>query len=140
MRTSVLPVPGIPALLGVAVLLLIAGCGGSQTKPSTVSGKVSYKGTPLTFGTIEFHGPAGKKSAASIDPDGSFRMVDAPIGENTVVVKVPDSVPKPPPGTPDMPVANVQPVPIPPQYADPARSGVKQTIAAGSSTVTIDLK
>lgn len=140
MVLSLLPFRGMPGLIGMAVLFLIAGCGGTQPKPATVSGKVSYKGVPLTFGTIEFHGPAGKKSAASIDPDGSFRMVDAPIGDNTVVVKVPDSLPKPPPGTPDMPVVNVKLVPIPAQYADPARSGVKQTIAAGSSTVTIDLK
>lgn len=130
---------GTAVTLGVALLILTTGCGGPKTKPVNVSGKVTYKGQPLNYGTIEFHGPGGKIASAAIGEDGSFRAHDAPVGENAVAVKVVPPV-QPPPGTTGMPTLSVKPILIPAPYADPTKSGVKQTIAAGDSTVTIDLK
>jgi hypothetical protein len=121
-------------------LLFVLGCGGSsKEQPATVSGKVTYKGTPLTMGTLEFHGTGNKIAATQIGPDGTYVVGDAPVGECTVVVKVVPP-PKAPPGVEMEGAPKGTPVMVPPQYADPTKSGVKQTIAAGKSTVDIDLK
>jgi hypothetical protein len=134
-----LPPRGILGGIVAGVFLLGVGCGGGKVGNSTVAGKVSYKGRPLTVGTIEFPGTDGKVSSSSINSDGSFLIPDAPVGDDTVVVRVPAPGPKVPPGAPVL-GSNVTPVPIPRQYADARTSRVKQTVAAGRSTADIDLK
>ena len=95
-----LPPRGTFGVFVAGIFLLTTGCGGGKVGISTVAGKVSYKGKPLTVGTIEFHGSDGKVSSSSINPDGTFLIPDAPVGDDTVVVRVPAPNPKLPPGHP----------------------------------------
>jgi len=74
------------AFLGFLFSLgLIVGCGSKKTASAEVSGKVTYKGAPVTGGLLAFHGDAGGYSAA-ITPDGTYHVVDLPPGEVVVTV------------------------------------------------------
>lgn len=123
----------------LSLLILTSGCGDSSGKgANAVSGKVTYKGKNLTDGSIEFHGSDKKVGFSAIAADGSYSMVDPPVGDVTVVVKVPTGASAAPPGvnmTPDKPA----PVAIPEKYSFPETSGVKKTLAAGKTTVNIEL-
>jgi hypothetical protein len=83
--------------------LTAGGCGGPSRPPlGKVHGKVTYRGKPLTFGSVVFmpvagmgdEGPtgAGQPSSGTIQPDGSYELTtDTPgdgaiVGEHKVVV------------------------------------------------------
>jgi len=131
-------------LLGLA-LTVVAGCGGQKPK---VTGKVSYKGTPLVNGTVTFHPKAGDRAAgATIQADGTYRIDDAPLGDVTITVATvrPAATPAMPPGTPGADRMGPPPsagkyVAIPPTYKDPAASGLTYTVTPGEQKHDIDLK
>ena len=90
------------ACVGLCVLLAgLAGCGGGDK--ASVAGKVTYKGAPLTGGTLTLYSDSGSPYPIYIKPDGSFAADQTPIGSMKVAVET-DSVPseqasfKPPPG------------------------------------------
>ncbi|MCI0639406.1 MAG: hypothetical protein L0Y70_10045 [Gemmataceae bacterium] len=65
------------ALTGLAIVL-VAGCGGSSTGPGgrlAISGTVTYKGSPIQSGSIEFvpH-PGVKTSGGDMITNGRFRI------------------------------------------------------------------
>jgi hypothetical protein len=64
-----------------AVTLAMFGCNGSQENVVDVRGRVTYKGQPVTTGTVRFtptHMAMGEASSrpvtAVLDGDGSYRM------------------------------------------------------------------
>lgn len=64
----------------IVVILVLPSCGG-DAGPATfpVSGKVTYRGKPVTTGTIVFN-PAGTGLAlveGTIQPDGTYRLKSA---------------------------------------------------------------
>jgi hypothetical protein len=137
----------------LVVFVLLAGCGPSYNK---VSGTVSYKGKNLTMGTITFFSGDGKtKSFTTIGPNGFYEAIDPPLGKVRVgiAVKPPVSVnvvtkggkdkdkdvAKPKAIIGDTPSANVEPVIIPPNYADPGKSGLTTELKSGSNTFDIEL-
>lgn len=122
---------------GVLSIVFLAGCGTSSVS-NIVSGKVTYKSQPLNSGTIELYGPNNTIRSGGIGADGTFTVADPGVGENTIVVKTPAPAAAPP-GV-KMPGSDIVPVRVPAQYGAPTTSGVKQTIAAGRTTVDIDLK
>lgn len=133
----------------LATLVLLAGCGGDSAGPKvgTMTGKVTYKGVPLTTGTVQVHGADGRGGSGPITPDGTYTVGDAPLGDVTITVKVVASAMagmKPvarPPGTPAMPgESDKPPVIIPANYGDKAKSGLTFTIKSGTQTNNIDLK
>src|SRR5438105_665858 len=68
---------------------LVAGCssGKNPEAPARVSGVVTYQGKPVPGGVIGFH-PAGKAAYSSaIGADGTYEVVDLPIGEMAVTVE-----------------------------------------------------
>lgn len=71
-------------LLILAALVLTAGCG---SKGGTVSGKVYYKGQPLTVGMVQFF-PDGRGGdfSSPIEKDGSYRISKLPAGSVKVSV------------------------------------------------------
>jgi hypothetical protein len=73
----------------VAGLLLAAGCAGG----TDVTGKVTYQGKPVVFGAVVLIGPDGIPKAGAIQPDGSFTVKKARLGQTKVAVSSP-----PPPG------------------------------------------
>jgi hypothetical protein len=75
--------------LGLFVLLalvLAAGCHRTNA-PSKVSGKVTYKGQPVKAGNIIFHSEDSGSYPASLNQDGTYEIVDVPMGAMTVTVE-----------------------------------------------------
>src|SRR5438105_4929324 len=81
------PVVGGWLLLGVC--LLGSGC---SKPPATVSGMVSYKGKPLTSGSVSFFCEQDNLVINSkIDSDGNYKVVNVPPGRAKIaVVSAPD--------------------------------------------------
>jgi hypothetical protein len=61
------------ALVGAAALL-VAGCG-SADKPIDVSGKVTFKGEPVTEGSVQFvEDRTGRGAQVDLGPDGTYKV------------------------------------------------------------------
>jgi len=154
----------VGGLLLVSLLALAVGCGPDYRARAVVKGKVTMnnKKTTLPTGTVTFYGPNNIVSSAAIQPDGSYEMRDAPIGD----VKIGVSVPKAPPGgfgklqnTPALkdkakeekpadasekriPIMGAAPpsiVRIDDRFADPEKSGLTYTVTKGEQPHDIDL-
>lgn len=87
------------AFLAVAALLFLTGCG---PQSSSISGKVTYQGQPVTGGSITLlpvgasgAESSGKPAAANVQADGTFTMAPgsdaggASPGQNRVVYSAP---------------------------------------------------
>jgi hypothetical protein len=80
----------IPGSITLSAILLIccAGCGsGSGALPSliAVKGKVTFKGQPLTKGTIRFEPDGyGRMATGKIQPDGTFVLSTLKDGDGVV--------------------------------------------------------
>jgi len=119
-------------LLLLAVLLALVGC----SKPTgTVSGKVTYKGAPLTSGEVQFVDPAkGTGSSGKLDSSGNYTLTgQLPAGTYKVYVQppIPEQLP---PGQ----VSKRAPFPVPPKYQDPAQTPVSKEVKAGKNDITVD--
>jgi len=131
-------------LTAVAVLLTlaVAGCQGT----GDVSGKVSYKGKPLVWGTVTFEGSNGLRYG-NIGRDGSYAVSgiatgDAKVAVSSINPKSSDFVPiqregsKPRPPRPEI----LGWFPIPDKYDAPYKSGLVYTIKPGANTVDVTLE
>ena len=129
----------------VFVLLSLAatGCAGQ----GDVSGKVSYKGKPLVWGTVQFEGSDNQIRQANINSDGTYVIRGVAVGQAKVAVSSinPQSSDfqmrqvegKPPP----KPRPKVQGwFPIPEKYDTPYKSGLVYTIKRGENTFDIELQ
>jgi hypothetical protein len=124
----------LAALAGLG-LLALAGCGGSSLAP--VSGKVTYKGEPLSQGTIVFHPEQGRQASGKIK-DGQIVEVTthapndgvAP-GKHKVTIR---SV-----SNPDDMYAKQESL-IPENYGFPDKSGLTADITSGKNDLKFDLK
>lgn len=145
------------ARLFAGTLLLtvfVMGCSGSSIKQAEVSGTVSYKGKPLPGGVITFVSPRGYTGTAVIDPQGHYKMPQAPVGEvqigvdNRMLTKRGAASAKK--GMLKLPpeVASKQQNPqavtgtyvfLPPKFAAPDKSGLNYTVKPGTQTHDIDL-
>jgi hypothetical protein len=121
-----------------------------------VKGKVKWNGEQLGAGTVMFTTSDNRTGSATIDPDGNYTMGDAPIGEVTITVTVPEISPairmkggikdmtnkSPVEGgggqmtTPKMPATFPQ---IPEKYTKVESSPLKYTVKKGEHTFNIDL-
>ena len=67
-----------------------AGCGSDAHPRAKVKGKVKFFDKYLTAGNVAFISKDGKATgSANIDADGNYEMTDAPLGEVTIIVRVP---------------------------------------------------
>ena len=151
-RASVKSVLALPAAAAVAaILLLAAGCG-QASKGSSVSGKITYKGQPLTGGIIKLYSDAAPAPATrgadnsfhiTIKPDGTFGASNVPEGMAKVAIESQPAPSKPAgfdpktgiplaPGTADF-------VRIPQKYTDPNTSGLTWDVKPGSEKKDFDL-
>jgi hypothetical protein len=135
------------------VFLLLAalpGAGGCARQLASVSGSVSYRGKPVTSGSVIVKSADGERVAsAPILPDGTFRLRRAPTGP----VKVAVDNPAPPRSVPAHPGKNAPEadevreaaeqarrfVALPPRYKDPDLSGITTTLQGGANTFDITL-
>lgn len=68
----------------------LVGCGGGVANaPANVSGKVTYKGAPVTGGVVGFFatGTEGGGYSATINPDGTYSTSNVAAGDLTVTVE-----------------------------------------------------
>ena len=84
-------------LMGVLVLLPLAGCGGSAKVPPKyrVSGTVTLNGAPLKQGSIAFYDPDAPTAVPDhdyINNDGTYK-VDAQAGHKIVRIESGKAVP-----------------------------------------------
>ena len=137
-----------------AAVLAAAGCGSGT---ADVSGKVTFQGKPVVYGTVVVIGADGASKSATIEPDGSYRVSGVALGTAKVAVSSP-----PPPGSelakkltrpkddaPDKPPLESQApaseevirnwVAIPDKYSDPNKSEITADVKSGKS-LDIELK
>src|SRR5262245_65353954 len=69
--------------VAAAVLALAAGCGGGR---GDASGKVTYQGKTLVWGTVQFEGSDGTLKQCNINPDGTYSVQGLATGEAKVAV------------------------------------------------------
>ena len=147
--------------LVLLVMFFSIGCGPPER--AIVKGKVMLGDTPLSAGSVTFTAKDNSQASATIEKDGTYQLMDAPLGETRVTVMVP----KLPPGGLEMmrrmknnPGAkeseSVDPndpskkisimadrpetyVPIPEKYADINASGLTYTVQRGEQTHDIKL-
>jgi hypothetical protein len=137
-RLSFCPATAL-ALLTLAAL----GCGGR----GDVSGKVSYQGKLLVFGTVQIEASDKTIKQANIEQDGSYSIPGVPVGEAKVAVSSdnPNSSAfqplqregRPPP--PPLPKVEGW-FAIPPEYQDLSKPKLTYTVERGQNKYDIDLK
>jgi hypothetical protein len=145
----------------VLVVLCSIGCGPPER--AVVKGKVMIGDTPLSVGSVTFTAKDNSQASATIERDGTYELLDAPLGETKITVMVPQLPPgglemmrkmKNNPGAKES--ESVDPndaskkisimgdipdtyVPVPPKYADINQSGLTYTVQRGEQTHDIQL-
>ncbi len=127
--------PG-PVLLAAILLGPSWGCGGGTDRPALsetipVKGTVTYKGQPLTGGTVEFEPRnAGRNARGAIRPDGTFVLSTSKDGDGAVEDLHRVSVLA---GPGDK-------VALPGKYAQPQTSGLKADVTRDHAEFRFDLR
>jgi hypothetical protein len=135
----------LAALFVLAASVGVLGCG---KKVGTVSGTVTYLNKPVTSGEVVFLSEDAKTGAhAHVQPDGSYKATDVPIGTMKVgLVNPPLRVPEHDPKVADSPEIKEAVkraalyVPTPPGYRDPNQSGLTTEVKPGDNTYNLELK
>jgi hypothetical protein len=131
----------------------LAGCGPAAPPTGTVSGLVTYKGQPLTAGTVTFRNDDKGLVAGGLllGSDGRYELLSGgrkqiPVGEYTVVISPPETylpnAAEQEAGTASSPAPTPADVlrQIPKKYRAPQTSGLKFTVNPGSNTFDIDMQ
>jgi hypothetical protein len=126
--------------LALLPALFLVGCDPTTTR---VSGKVTYRGTPLPEGTVMFFCEDGTVVRSSpIAEDGTYAVDKVPVGPAKIAVTTPPPRPPMPRGLESMAPGGKevkQPIPIPPEYGDPGKSGLAWDVEDNNPTHDIAL-
>jgi hypothetical protein len=131
---STRPHPAAAALaLGLAAALLAPGCSTSSAEPPTgatvpVRGVVTYKGKPLSRGTVVFEPDSGREAHGEIRADGSFVLTTFVTDDGAT------------PGTHRVAVTGLPRNVLPLKFQNAGVAGVEVEVAAGKSDYAIDLR
>jgi len=122
---------GMLILFGVMSLV---GC--SNKKPAgSIAGKVTYKGQPVTLGSINFY-DSGRGMAANskLDGSGNYSITELEVGTYKVYLSppIPEQLP---PGTPP----KKEKFDVPAKFQDPARSTITKEVKAGKNDIPVDI-
>ena len=130
----------------VAAALLTSaavGCGGR----GNVSGKVTYQGKPLVWGTVQIEGSDGIVKHGNIKPDGTYTVEEVATGDAKAAVSSinPTSSDFQPIQREGRPPRPPRPevkgwFPIPEKYDTPYKSGLTYPIKRGENKFDIELK
>jgi hypothetical protein len=118
------------------VALFLAGCGGQ----GDISGTVTYKGAPLSGGTVVFFDSRNGTANSPIGPDGSYNITSVPTGEARIAVFPPTDIRfgfgehDPPPKKTD-----AKRIDLPTKYNDPGTSGLTYRVRRGPQEHAIAL-
>jgi hypothetical protein len=126
----------------VVAFFAVAGC---NHGPASLSGKVTYRGKPVTTGTVYVAGPDGVQAASAINPDGNYQVFAVAAGPAKIGVISLKPPAAPPRATKRAPVASLPPpvagwFPIPDLYADPLKSGLTTDLKSGPNDYDIELR
>ena len=130
-------------IVTITLLAVTAGCG--KTETGTISGKVTFQGVPIEFGTIAFIGQ-NRMVASGIIEKGAYTVTGVAVGPDaTVTVMSHPTAPmmQPPTYEPDGKQPTYQPgqyVQIPDRYSDSKRSGLTWEVVAGTQTADFVLQ
>lgn len=124
-------------------MVFFVGCHPSGPRCNPVTGKVTFRGQPVTDGRIRFNNQqAAVDVTAILTPDGSYEMVMAEgkgLPEGTYAVAVLPPMAKAPLGP--MVSAKPQSYPnIPTKYRDPSTSGLTYVVQPGNNTFDVDMR
>ena len=140
--------------------LTVAGCGGERvSERAKVRGKVTYKGKPMTFGSVLFMPVETPKdgvmepASGTIGADGTYELTSpeggAVLGEHKVIVyavepATPGAAPKPsakddPSAAPAQ--ADVKRLKnlVPTKYAAPDTTPLIRKVVAGNNTIDLEI-
>ena len=129
--------------------LMASGCGSDGNAPINVRGLVKYKDQPLSNGLITFNPVDPKKghvAQGKIGTDGTFSLSTFQAGDGVLAGNYVISMTSIIPGSEllekDRGTGIGGKSAIPEKFADPKKSQLQQTIAAGDSgkVITLDLK
>jgi len=133
----------------------LAGCEGEKQYPhASVHGKVTYKGQPLTFGTVVFFPVETPKegvlmpASGDIKSDGTYELKSqgtggALLGEHKVVVFAmeggkPAEAPKE--GAAPKADTGTRKSLLPKTYSDPSSTPLTRKVVQGDNTIDLEIK
>jgi hypothetical protein len=133
--------------------LSLSGCGSGKGPRALVKGKVIFSKQPVRSGTVSFIGADGRQGSGVIKDDGTYEVTDAPVGDVTITVTVPEkpmgriAMPPPPSGMkmpPEMDPGKgagpgTQVTPIPDRYKTLEKSTLKYTVQRGDQEHDIEM-
>jgi hypothetical protein len=127
-------IKGLPSM--AVCLFCLVSCAGEPT--GGVSGKVTYKGAPVTAGSISLHmASKGVAQDAKLDGSGTFVMVQPlPAGTYDVSYVPPTPEPTDPAKGPPRPLTSI----VPKRYNDPKTSGISVEVKGGTNEIPIEFK
>lgn len=123
-----------------------SGCGPGEVRPETVpvQGKVTYKGAPVTVGTITFQSDSGQPATGKIGADGTYKLgtfaeSDGAIpGHHKVIVVANDGDPTKMPGS--SPGYKPPKDLVPKKYNKIESSGLETTVSKDKTSYDFDLQ
>jgi len=133
----------------VLLPILLAVAGGCN-RTATVTGKVTYQGRPVTYGSVIFQSADKTARAGVIAADGSYRVEGVLPGRATIavisqnpakgrsVVRVGKPAPTATGASPSEPATGW--FPLPARFESPASSGLSCEVDPGPSSHDIELK
>ena len=123
------------AFLLLSMVVTAVGC--SNEKPTgTLSGAVTYNGSPVNAGAINFISADGAGAESPIE-GGEYAVEGAlPVGQYSVFLSPPRPQPQPP-GKPPIPAAKFD---VPAKFHSSASSGLKVTVEAGKNDLPVEIK
>jgi hypothetical protein len=120
---------GSKCALLLTIAALAVGCGEGGGDTTTVRGKVTYSGAPVTSGLINFQAAGAKPLGGEIGADGSYEF-DLPPGEYTVRIDTPPPMPA---GYKEGdPLPKLAPRQVPEKYSLYDTSGLTVTVGTDS--------
>lgn len=137
----------VPAAL---CLVVLTGCGSADgiNHGGALTGRVTYKGQPVSSAEILLYGEDGKNSVAGKSRlDGTYTVGEPPLGKCKVVVRTSQNKAIPPASKARGPVNFTDPatgewpkyVPIPSKYEDPASTTLSVEVRKGNQTEDLEL-
>jgi hypothetical protein len=125
-------------LAGIFLLVVMTGAGCDREKfAGPVTGKVTYNGSPVTAGNLNFVSTTGAAASSKIDASGNF-SIDEPLqaGEYKVFISPPVQEPSAPGTKPTTPFKFV----VPEKFREPNSSGVIVTVKGGKNEIPVQFK
>ena len=134
-------------VLTLMFLVSAIGCGRSRLDTAPLSGKVTYQGNPVPWGTVSFQPvdrKVGRPAMADIKTDGSYEVATLEhdkglmAGEYKVSVYAPESPMYKPSAEQKAAAARIK-LPTPSRYSSPDTSGLTFTMNPDDGPKTFDI-